>query len=75
MSDQDSNRRAPIIIEHIVRATSVSHIMQHWHVYQYCIHGGAEKDPNGWYDGELCFFDNYIILLASTDMLLVWVYL
>lgn len=52
--------------------------MQHWHVYQrwnkrlfmemYAAYkaGRAEKDPTeGWYGGELWFFDNYIIPLAE----------
>ena len=51
--------------------------MQHWHVYKkwnerlfeemysaYQVDRG-EKDPSeGWYQGELWFFDNYIIPLA-----------
>merc|ERR1712176_184013 len=52
--------------------------MQHWHVYQRwnkCLFeemhrayrdGRANKDPAlGWYEGELWFFDNYIIPLAQ----------
>ena len=52
--------------------------MQHWHIYQEWnrrlfnemykayVDGRAEKDPSlGWYDGELWFFDNYIIPLAK----------
>jgi 3'5'-cyclic nucleotide phosphodiesterase len=78
LSDEDSNRRATIVIEHIIQASDVSHTMQHWHVYQkwnkrlfiemYIAyhHGRCEKDPTiGWYDGELWFFDNYIIPLAK----------
>jgi hypothetical protein len=51
--------------------------MQHWHIYQkwnkrlfdemYSAHisGRAEKDPSkGWYNGEIWFFDNYVIPLA-----------
>ena len=30
----DSDRRATIVIEHIIQASDVSHTMQHWHVYQ-----------------------------------------
>jgi hypothetical protein len=66
------NRKATIVIEHIIQASDVSHTMQHWHVYSkwnaklyhemflaYC-HGRSSKDPTeGWYTGELWFFDNY----------------
>lgn len=78
LSEQDSNRRATIVIEHVIQAADVSHTMQHWHVYQKWnkrlmhemylayINGRSEKDPSiGWYDGELWFFDNYIIPLAK----------
>jgi class 3 adenylate cyclase len=71
------NRKATIVIEHIVQASDVSHTMQHWHVYSkwneqlyremfsgYC-QGCSDKDPTpGWYEGELRFFDNYVIPLA-----------
>jgi len=72
------NRKAMIVIEHIIQASDVAHTMQHWHVYQRwnkCLfnemytaykNGRAEKDPAlGWYEGELWFFDNYIIPLAT----------
>jgi 3'5'-cyclic nucleotide phosphodiesterase len=77
-SDMQSNLRAAIVIEYIIQASDVSHTMQHWHVYQkwnrrlfyemYAAYlsGRAEKDPShGWYEGELWFFDNYIIPLAK----------
>jgi hypothetical protein len=70
--------KATIAIEYIVQASDVSHTMQHWHVYQkwnkllfvemygaYKV-GRADKDPSeGWYQGELWFFDNYVIPLAE----------
>ena len=53
-------------------------LMQHWHVYQKwnerLFHemysafqtGRWSKDPSaGWYQGEIGFFDNYIIPLAK----------
>lgn len=77
-SDDDCNRRATIVIELIIQASDVSHTMQHWQVYQQWnkrlfleMHaaysaGRAAKDPtDGWYQGELWFFDNYIIPLAK----------
>jgi len=74
----DVNRKATIVIEHLIQASDVSHTMQHWHVYRkwneklfqelysaYC-QGRAEKNPaEYWYDGELGFFDFYIIPLAK----------
>lgn len=61
------NRKATIVIEHIIQASDVSHTMQHWHVYvkwnQKLFHemylaykfGRAEKDPSdGWYEGKIC---------------------
>jgi 3'5'-cyclic nucleotide phosphodiesterase len=36
-SDEDEqvaiNRKATIVIEHLIQASDVSHTMQHWHVY------------------------------------------
>jgi hypothetical protein len=71
------NAKATIVIEHIIQASDVSHTMQHWHVYQkwneklfaemYAAYksGRANQDPSeGWYKGELWFYDNYIIPLA-----------
>ena len=65
-------------IEHVLQASDVAHTMQHWHVYtkwneklyeeMYLAYknGRAEKDPSeGWYGGELWFFDNYVIPLAK----------
>jgi 3'5'-cyclic nucleotide phosphodiesterase len=78
-NDDNSNRRIAIIMEQIIQASDVSHTMQHWHVYQAWNHklfhemysafqsGRLDKDPSiGWYEGELWFFDNYIIPLAHT---------
>jgi len=70
--------KATIVIEHILQAADVSHTMQHWHVYQkwnrrlfHEMYGAyhnnrLETDPSeGWFEGELWFFDNYVIPLAS----------
>merc|ERR1712183_24665 len=71
------NRKATIVIEHIIQASDVAHTMQHWHVYSKWNErlyaemltafytGRSKKDPTlGWYEGELWFFDNYVIPLA-----------
>jgi hypothetical protein len=72
------NRKATIVMEHLIQASDVSHTMQHWHVYRkwnqrlfnemYTAYkqGRAEKDPSeNWYQGEIGFFDFYIIPLAK----------
>lgn len=72
------NRKATIVIEHLIQASDVAHTMQHWHVYrkwnerffhecyQAYKNGRAEKNPaDGWYEGEIGFFDYYIIPLAK----------
>jgi hypothetical protein len=80
-SDSDAqaiNRKATIVIEHIIQASDVAHTMQHWHVYSKwnerlyremnaAYRGGrSDKDPSdGWYQGELWFYDNYVIPLAG----------
>jgi hypothetical protein len=66
-----------IVVEHIIQAADVAHAMQHWQVYTkwnerlfqelYLAYedGRSEKDPSeGWYGGEIWFFDNYVIPLA-----------
>ena len=47
---EDINRKATIVIEHLIQASDVSHTMQHWHVYQkvseenfVCEHTGLEN--------------------------------
>jgi len=75
------NRKATIVIEHLIQASDVSHTMQHWHVfmkwnkcfflesYQAFLDGRAETDPSEtWYEGEIGFFDYYVIPLAKKLM-------
>lgn len=72
------NVKATIVLEHLIQAADVSHTMQHWHVYTSWnrrlfvemrtayLAGRMEKDPaDSWYQGELWFFDNYVIPLAK----------
>jgi hypothetical protein len=72
------NRKATIVIEHIIQASDVAHTMQHWHVYQkwneklfeemYLAYknGRSDKNPaDGWYKSEMWFYDNYVIPLAK----------
>jgi hypothetical protein len=73
-----TNRKATIVIEHLIQASDISHTMQHWHVYRkwnerfFCEcyqafrDGRSDLDPcEGWYKGEIGFFDFYIISLAK----------
>eukprot|EP00543_Licmophora_paradoxa_P015368 CAMPEP_0202462318 /NCGR_PEP_ID=MMETSP1360-20130828/53502_1 /ASSEMBLY_ACC=CAM_ASM_000848 /TAXON_ID=515479 /ORGANISM="Licmophora paradoxa, Strain CCMP2313" /LENGTH=286 /DNA_ID=CAMNT_0049084739 /DNA_START=186 /DNA_END=1046 /DNA_ORIENTATION=+ len=74
---EDINRKATIVIEHIIQASDVAHTMQHWHIYtkwneklyqemrEAYKNERSEKDPaEKWYENELAFFDFYIIPLA-----------
>jgi hypothetical protein len=76
--DDDVNRKATIVLEHLIQASDVAHTMQHWNVYikwnerfffecmSAYMDGRAEKDPSqNWYEGEIGFFDFYIIPLAK----------
>jgi hypothetical protein len=31
--EEDMNRKATIVIEHIIQASDIAHTMQHWHIY------------------------------------------
>jgi 3'5'-cyclic nucleotide phosphodiesterase len=77
-SRERASLRATIIIMYLMQASDVAHTMQHWHVYRQCNekfflecyeafrNGRAEVDPSTyWYEGEIGFFDNYIIPLAN----------
>jgi class 3 adenylate cyclase len=73
-----TNRKATIVIEHLIQASDVAHTMQHWHIYRKWNarlfeemyrafkEGRADTDPSiNWYKGEIGFFDFYIIPLAK----------
>ena len=73
-----TNRKATIVLEHVIQASDVAHTMQHWHIFQKWNEklflemtkayreGRLEKDPaDSWYRGELGFFDFYVIPLAK----------
>eukprot|EP00980_Cylindrotheca_fusiformis_P017960 scaffold5706_cov151-Cylindrotheca_fusiformis.AAC.6 len=74
---ESEDRKATIVIEHLIQASDVSHTMQHWHIYKKwnerffmeCYgayrEGRADVDPSkNWYKGEIGFFDFYVIPLA-----------
>ena len=77
-SKETVNRKATIVIEHLIQASDIAHTMQHWHVYtkwnerlfremyKAYKNGRADKDPSEfWFKGEIGFFDFYIIPLAK----------
>ncbi|CAB9522416.1 Receptor-type guanylate cyclase gcy [Seminavis robusta] len=77
-SSESVNRKATIVIEHLIQAADVAHCSQHWHIYrkwnnrlfkeQYKAYrkGRAEKNPaDFWYEGEIDFFDHYIVPLSK----------
>eukprot|EP00980_Cylindrotheca_fusiformis_P015107 scaffold4170_cov79-Cylindrotheca_fusiformis.AAC.1 len=77
-AENDDDRKATIVIEHLIQASDVSHTMQHWHLYKewnkrffmecYGAYkaGRADSDPAAsWYEGEIGFFDFYVIPLAK----------
>ena len=68
------NRKATIVIEHIIQASDVAHTMQHWHIYRKWngrlfeemykayVDGRSETNPaDNWYQGEIGFFKFYIV--------------
>eukprot|EP00980_Cylindrotheca_fusiformis_P018742 scaffold6241_cov129-Cylindrotheca_fusiformis.AAC.19 len=70
--------KATLVIEHIMQASDVAHTMQDWEIYRHWnerlfnemydafIDGRESTDPSeGWYEGELWFFDNWVIPLAQ----------
>jgi 3'5'-cyclic nucleotide phosphodiesterase len=70
--------KATIVLEHIIQASDVAHTMQHWQIYQkwnrnlfhemsaaYNLDRMAVDPATFWYQGELNFFDSYIIPLAN----------
>lgn len=78
LSSDTNNARATVVLEHIMQASDVCHTMQHWHIYMRFNkklfeeialayrQGRCGADPSAfWYEGELKFFDNYVIPLAQ----------
>jgi hypothetical protein len=72
------NRKATIVIEHLIQASDVSHTMQHWDVYrewnenlfmemyEAYRQGRVDRNPaDFWFEGEMGFFDFYIVPLSQ----------
>lgn len=75
----DVNRKATIVLEHVIQASDFSHTMQHWHIYrkwnERFFHesivafrngrAGDQHPANSWYQREIDFFDCTIIPLTK----------
>ena len=72
------NRKATIVIEHLIQASDISHTMQHWYIYRkwnellfeelyaaFKTGRSASNPADFWAKGEIGFFDFYIIPLAK----------
>lgn len=77
----DTSLQATVVLEQVVLASDVAHTMQHWLTYvkwnerlykenwAAYANGRTEKDPTeGWYKGEIGFFDGYIIPLVRMNV-------
>jgi 3'5'-cyclic nucleotide phosphodiesterase len=75
---ESADRKASIVLEHLITASDISHCMQHWAIYlkwnenlfqeQYDAYNAGRSATNPadyWYAGELSFFDNYVLPLAK----------
>lgn len=78
MTHDEINRKATVVIENLIQVADVSHTMQHWHVYRKWNtrlfqemslayrNGRSSFDPaSNWYQGEIGFFDHYVVPLAT----------
>ena len=78
LEGEGMRRKATIVIDHIIQASDIAHTMQHWSVYikwneklflelyKSYKEGRSGVDPAGnWFNGEIGFFDFYIIPLAK----------
>jgi len=78
LSRVDVSLKATVVLEQIVLASDVAHTMQHWltfmkwnerlyrELWAAYVSGRATNDPTvGWYEGQIGFFDGYIIPLAT----------
>ncbi|CAJ1970219.1 unnamed protein product [Cylindrotheca closterium] len=76
--DEEAHCKATSAIEHIMQTSDVAHTMQDWEIYcqwneslyrelhDAYTEGRSTKDPSdGWYEGELWFFDHWVIPLAQ----------
>ncbi|KAL3939568.1 MAG: hypothetical protein SGBAC_005736 [Bacillariaceae sp.] len=76
--EEEGHYKATVVIEHIMQASDVAHTMQEWDIYRQWneslfremhdayTEGRATEDPSdGWYEGELWFFDNWVIPLTQ----------
>jgi len=75
--ENTSNLKTAVFLEHLIQAADVAHTMQHWQVYRKWntrlfkeMHmaykeGRTPNNPaDNWYEGEIAFFDFYVMPLA-----------
>ncbi|CAJ1956415.1 unnamed protein product [Cylindrotheca closterium] len=75
---EEKDLKTTIVIDHIMQVSDVAHTMQDWElyrqwnenlfleVYQAFLDGRSDEDPTaGWYSGEIWFFDNWVVPLAT----------
>lgn len=80
-TEEDINRKATIVIEHIIQASDVAHTMQHWHIftrwnarlfnemYTAYLQGRSDKDPSeDWYDGKKVGLSKILRLHATVPI-------
>jgi 3'5'-cyclic nucleotide phosphodiesterase len=78
-TEEDINRKATIVIEHIIQASDVAHTMQHWHIftrwnerlfnemYTAYLQGRSDKDPSeDWYDGKKVGLSSFAIVCCQS---------
>lgn len=78
LSQVEMNRRATVVLEHLIQVADVSHTMQHWAIYRrwntrlfeemsqsYLMNRAAFNPADTWLKGEAGFFDFYVIPLAT----------
>jgi 3'5'-cyclic nucleotide phosphodiesterase/Adenylate and Guanylate cyclase catalytic domain len=75
--NNELSRKATLVLEYLIQASNVAHVMQHWHiyrkwneclfqeVYQAYLAGRGKGNPlEYWFDEEKEFLDSYVIPLA-----------
>jgi hypothetical protein len=71
------DKKATLVLEHLMQASDVAHTMQHWNVYikwnrrlfnemydNYRLGRGKRDPAEIWFEGEMTFFDTFVIPLA-----------
>jgi hypothetical protein len=75
------DKQATLVLDHLMQASDVAHTMQHWNVYikwnrrlfkeryeNYRLGHGKSDPAESWFEGEMKFFDTFVIPLAHKLM-------